>query len=933
MRNHLLVFLTLGLWLQASAADYGTASASAASGPSGHVVYVPGSSRKICQLTGETDLEVNRPTLSQTESRYGLTRTDNGSSFEHNGKLYFLFGDSNPAAKFNGKPDGQTDPPRIADDNDAIGVASDTSMGPCIKLDFIADSIGAFKNPVVLNAQGKPAITLRTNETPVAGVSDAGRMFVIFGTDNFLSNPPGGASSPNGGSTRTVVAVSDDNASTFHYLYNFSVAPGAKFIFLAIAKGQDGYIYFWGAQGDTMFRKSAPFLARKPIGSMADSTQIQYLHAVNADGSPVFMPHESDAAPLFHDSLPGPSGQMTVADDVGEVGVEWNPFVKHWIMLYNSSNNTAANPRGIYMRYADYPWGPWSQPQTIFNAVRDSGLCRFIHRAVTPSQPACDSLSSADRLADGGGNYSPYFISRFTSGDSLQGTSSFYYVVSTWNPYQVVIMQSSIQLLPDTSDIPRPTGIYVLNDAANERAARSVYATGLTTAPAYQNAVTGHAIFVPVAKILPSIATWGQFNWQWGYVDTLVQAALANNKKFSIELETGFQTTSTYLQSLPAGFATAAGPNSAPLFDVWATGGSGGQCISAFIPLPWIPRVQEFWDAAASALAAHLKAIGAYSALTLVHVPGLSVYDEELRLPTGNPQPTSSDTGPCPDGRPAYPTVMNDATAARWQGLGYADSAVISGFSAITRSFARAFPDKYLGLSLFPLGTKGIDFPNLTGDTVGYVTGQIVKAVSAIAPGRIQVQADMLDVNLILPEVTNLASMYHARIGWQTNKHGQTGAGCNNGGAGSCDPDGPSGPYYQLLKTGAQNGGEYVEVWSTDVVAYPQSFAAAKSSGLYELTGVEETIPTMPSSFVLQQNYPNPFNPSTVIRYGLPYRVHVTLSVFNILGQVVATLVNAENEAGYHEVRFDARNLASGIYFYRLVTGSFTETRKLMVLR
>jgi hypothetical protein len=89
----------------------------------------------------------------------------------------------------------------------------------------------------------------------------------------------------------------------------------------------------------------------------------------------------------------------------------------------------------------------------------------------------------------------------------------------------------------------------------------------------------------------------------------------------------------------------------------------------------------------------------------------------------------------------------------------------------------------------------------------------------------------------------------------------------------------------------------------------------------------------IPGSFFLMQNFPNPFNPSTTIRYGLPNRSHVTLSVFNALGQQVAQLVNGDMEAGYHEVKFDGSKLASGVYFYRMQAGSYVETRKLLLVR
>jgi hypothetical protein len=88
-----------------------------------------------------------------------------------------------------------------------------------------------------------------------------------------------------------------------------------------------------------------------------------------------------------------------------------------------------------------------------------------------------------------------------------------------------------------------------------------------------------------------------------------------------------------------------------------------------------------------------------------------------------------------------------------------------------------------------------------------------------------------------------------------------------------------------------------------------------------------------PLTFVLCQNYPNPFNPSTTIRYGLPTRSPLTLTVFNTLGQHVALLQNGEQEAGYHEVKFDGSDLSSGVYFYRLRAGDFVETRRFLLIR
>ena len=90
---------------------------------------------------------------------------------------------------------------------------------------------------------------------------------------------------------------------------------------------------------------------------------------------------------------------------------------------------------------------------------------------------------------------------------------------------------------------------------------------------------------------------------------------------------------------------------------------------------------------------------------------------------------------------------------------------------------------------------------------------------------------------------------------------------------------------------------------------------------------------TRPKEFKLEQNYPNPFNPTTTIQFAVPAVSDVKLEVFNILGQKVSTLVNRRMEAGLHTVNFNASNLASGVYFYRLQSGSFVQTKKMLLIK
>jgi hypothetical protein len=130
----------------------------------------------------------------------------------------------------------------------------------------------------------------------------------------------------------------------------------------------------------------------------------------------------------------------------------------------------------------------------------------------------------------------------------------------------------------------------------------------------------------------------------------------------------------------------------------------------------------------------------------------------------------------------------------------------------------------------------------------------------------------------------------------------------------------------------------------TDITALVVSgtylIAGTDGSGVWRrplsemVTGVNDVAGnTVPGRFTLEQNYPNPFNPSTMIRYGLPHKSAVLLTVFNTLGQQVAQLVSGEQEAGYHEVRFDASGLSSGLYFYNLQAGDFVATKQLLLLK
>ncbi|MBU8922717.1 MAG: T9SS type A sorting domain-containing protein [Bacteroidales bacterium] len=100
----------------------------------------------------------------------------------------------------------------------------------------------------------------------------------------------------------------------------------------------------------------------------------------------------------------------------------------------------------------------------------------------------------------------------------------------------------------------------------------------------------------------------------------------------------------------------------------------------------------------------------------------------------------------------------------------------------------------------------------------------------------------------------------------------------------------------------------------------------------YLVTG-DEDINTIPVACRLYQNYPNPFNPVTTIRFALTGPSLVELKIYDVAGRVVRTLINKEMDAGLHEFPIDSRNLASGVYFYRLKAAGFSDTKKMILLR
>ena len=360
------------------------------------VRYMTGTTRKISQLIGDYDRHQQAPTLNQTRTRYGLALTDLGVPFHHNGRTYIAFGDV---------PGGG--------DRDPLAYTTDTTPEDDLALNFVAD--GAAYRPITI-----PGITQRAFEVPLDGVSLSNRMYLYHSTDHSAALTMG----------RSVLAVSEDDGRTFRLLYNFSRrhfinvsvvdVPLQAWPGFPVATG-DGLAIF----GSGRYRESNVRLAFQPAPAIEDPAAIRYFAGLDAYGTPTWSSNEFDAISLFEQPC------------VGEFSVTYNPFLRKWLMLYN-----CGTPRGVNFRTADQPWGPWSDPQVLFEPWADGGYCEFMHTSWTFQN--CESVHDPGRENDWGGEYGPYMFDDLATGTN--GRTTIYFTLSTWNPYTVVLMKSELAL-------------------------------------------------------------------------------------------------------------------------------------------------------------------------------------------------------------------------------------------------------------------------------------------------------------------------------------------------------------------------------------------------------------------------------------------------------------------------------------------------------
>jgi hypothetical protein len=386
------------------AAASGAPTSEATGLPSIH--FVPGSTIKVQQLIGDEDKERHQPTLSRTVTRYQLQGTDLGYSFEHSGRVYFLFGDTV------GKLDRAFDTIAATD-------ARDPEAG--VRLDFL--TVGSDYLTI-----RPPGISMGAFEVPVSGISLDGQMYVVVSTNH----------SPDRTTDRSVLTKFAP-PSSFKPLRTISQLPEGRFVKMSM-HAQPGpmaglpsggpFIIIWGTG---QYRKSDAYLSIVPAANFETGQGTRYFAGLDATGAPTWSDKESDARPIVQ------NGTM------GDLSVTWCKDPSLWLMTYDSRSPA---PRGILFSYSRTPWGPWSEPQIIFNAERDGAVGKFIHDPrIEPDDGLAGPVIGKGQANPGavhGGAYAPYVVERFTK---LTGPElSLYYVLSTWNPYVVILMKSRLRI-------------------------------------------------------------------------------------------------------------------------------------------------------------------------------------------------------------------------------------------------------------------------------------------------------------------------------------------------------------------------------------------------------------------------------------------------------------------------------------------------------
>ena len=452
------------------------------------LTYNPGSSKKIEQITGDCDWVVwdativvdstgnitnpnptCKPTASQTVTRADVLGQGLGYSFEHRGKLIFLFGDTFGATTGHG--DGNDYSPWTTLQNsfqykagDTIAWSSTRRAEDKLLLNYYLSSDqthGLIVQPVYPDGTLVP---MGADDIPSAGISLDGQIYIIASTGTLITS-----SGPDYGKNYSVLSKFDESAGAFSAGRTISnVATGGHFVYTSLreAPHDDGdwdpgfgepYVAIFGA-GE--YDASNIYLSIVPKSGFESGNGTRYFTGPDSFGNPTWGTKDDFSnVPVMTDIDPkNPT--------IGNLSVIYSHDLGLWLMTFNGGHGDSRTA-GVYFSYARQPWGPWSAPQYILNDCRDGALGNYIFYYFDPPKPKTNTCPSAvmapantagplgptigPQDASGnppattrGGGFAPQMIERFTE---IEGrTLKIFYTLSTWNPYAVIKMESDFTI-------------------------------------------------------------------------------------------------------------------------------------------------------------------------------------------------------------------------------------------------------------------------------------------------------------------------------------------------------------------------------------------------------------------------------------------------------------------------------------------------------
>ena len=384
------------------------------------LTWVTNSTVKLQQLIGvqgvtngtvmyvtDTDRQTGSNLLNQTYGLYQVGGTDLGNSFEYNGKVNFLFGDT-----------------LYLNAGDTMAWSTNTNPLTGLRLNFFTNGPNLALTVTPTN------VIMNGDNVPAAGVSNNGNFYIVC--------KAGHTTATDNTNDYSVLVRFEETNNTFYTGRTISVLTnGGHFI--------DMTLYHFGANilmfglGD--YRASAVYLASVPATNFESGAGTLYFTGLT-NGQPSWSGVETNAVPLVTDNPTNPT--------IGNVSVNYSPAAGLWLMTYDGGRQkpNLDSTVGIYFAFASAPWGPWSTPQLIFNRFRDGAEGVYIYDASNSNGPAGPTIDPSKNPPDTteGANYAPYMIERFTTVRS--NTLTIYYTLSTWNPYTVVLLKSDFTIVP-----------------------------------------------------------------------------------------------------------------------------------------------------------------------------------------------------------------------------------------------------------------------------------------------------------------------------------------------------------------------------------------------------------------------------------------------------------------------------------------------------